>query len=101
MTIVVSSPRLHFPFACSFIRIQRLDITPMQAHGIFHTIELNTHDIFTRPLSTGTPQDPSSFPFRPLYPPFAPLPDRSRITLLGNIHLPLAFDRSYLPCCRA
>src|SRR6266478_8885705 len=101
MTIVVSSPRLHFPFACSFIRIQRLDITPMQAHGIFHTIELNTNGILTRPLSTGTPQDRSSFRWRPLYPAFAQLTETYRITWLVNIHLAFDFGRCYLPSCHA
>jgi len=53
MTIVISSPRLHFRLVGIILRVHQLDITQMQAHRMFHAIELNTNGMLARSLTTG------------------------------------------------
>jgi len=73
MTIVISSSRLHFPLVGIVLRVRQLDITQMQAHRMFHAIELNTNGMLARSLTTGAPHNPSGFRRRPLDPVFAQL----------------------------
>jgi len=62
----------------------QLDIAQMQAHRMFHAIELNTNGMLARSLTTGAPHNPSGFRRCPLDPVFAQPAQAYRITWLEH-----------------
>jgi hypothetical protein len=62
----------------------------MQAHRMFHAIELNTNGMLARSLTTGAPHNPAGFRRRPFNPVFAQLAEAYRITWLEHSGLYLS-----------